>query len=158
MAMHVSRAIIYAEDAGLTRRLLNKLFNRYSACPPPGVKDTTPVGFTSMAGLYIIFGVFAGLALLAALVQRAQAATASSGTQLVHAEDTVDALVTDSEILRAILSKVDRLEARPAMPAGASTEAARKASLVVEARLEEIGKDEPMDVLVSAEDVAVNAK
>eukprot|EP00966_Prymnesium_polylepis_P138930 3210350-Prymnesium_polylepis.1 len=61
LAMHVSRAMIHLELNGTTPQLFNEHFNRDGTCPLHEVEDTTPVGFTSMAGLYIIFG---GLSLI----------------------------------------------------------------------------------------------
>ena len=70
-AIHVSRAMLNLDRTGISGRLFDKHFKRSHTCPPFEAESTTPVGFTSMAGLFILFGAFAVPALLAALAHSA---------------------------------------------------------------------------------------
>ena len=71
LANHVSVALlqksVYNSDL---LYVFKRWFNRGFTCPPIKVTDTQPVQATSMLGLFISFGAFAGAALVVAVGKR----------------------------------------------------------------------------------------
>eukprot|EP00966_Prymnesium_polylepis_P308730 7134350-Prymnesium_polylepis.1 len=62
---------------GFVTKYLRRHAGRGSSCPLVEVSDTTEVEAESMGGLFVLFGGFAGLAILVAFVQRRQRARAA---------------------------------------------------------------------------------
>jgi hypothetical protein len=78
-----------------------------SGCAAGDVDDTDPIGIEALSGVFLIAGCLVALATLIAIVQRLLA-------RADHriATPTNDATATDSELIRAVLATVTRLEAR----------------------------------------------
>ena len=112
LADDLSIALVYKKVfTEALQELYSTLLSRDFTCPPITADDTEPVKAQSMAGLFVIYAGFAGMAFVLAIVkwghQRVRRSTAASrageGLELTTA--------TEGEMLLEVLRKLDQLSA-----------------------------------------------
>jgi hypothetical protein len=117
LAANLSQAIITLETTTDWKELQRQSFGWGDSCPTTAstATDTTPVSFEQMGGLFIITGSITAIAILCSCSEAAHKAFRRSGeTQAWEATEDVAHGRTEGEMLRALIGKIDRLNAAEA--------------------------------------------
>jgi hypothetical protein len=128
-AISLALNVLTQHDAREYDALLSRHLAAGRACPPRTIGDTTPVGLLSMSGVFLIFGAAAlgGLLLAAGQAGKATAkvvatpvADGATGGGQQDRTRTDTSMLSESEMLRMLLEKVDAVQAEQQRAAGLS--------------------------------------
>mmetsp|Transcript_53704 Transcript_53704/g.142636 ORF Transcript_53704/g.142636 Transcript_53704/m.142636 type:complete len:221 (+) Transcript_53704:3-665(+) len=114
VAANLSQAIIKLETTTVWKELQRQSFGWGDSCPATAstATDTTPVSVEQMGGLFIITGTITAVAAVCGCVEAAGKALRRNGeAQAWEATEDVAHGRTEGEMLRALIGKIDRLNA-----------------------------------------------
>jgi len=114
VAANLSQAIIKLETTTVWKELQRQSFGWGDSCPAAAstATDTTPVSVEQMGGLFIITGTITAVAAVCGCVEAAGKALRRNGeAQAWEATEDVAHGRTEGEMLRALIGKIDRLNA-----------------------------------------------
>jgi len=114
LARNISASIVHLKNSPAGARLMAQHFNvGTSICSKKEISETTQLSLESQRGLFYIFMVIAGIALLVAGVQAMLrwADVSMSGDGSFHHLRKIEHTMTDGEMLRMLLKKMDSFQA-----------------------------------------------